>query len=248
MNPARKLIALSMSALVVALTGCTSTDPEARAEEPKPSVSGDSPSANDGPTDMLGMQGPLDPGLYSIPAWGMDEATSPRVIFDVPEGYHANGGWVIDSGDGVTDDQYGGITVWHVLQVLTDPCHRRSAVDAGPTVQDLARALIRQAGPSTRPEGIVLDGHPGVTLDVTIPPDIDLSRCTGDEYSLWRTERRGDGRLAQDTPGLVNRLWIVDVDGTRLVLVADLFPDQPAALHQEQATIAESVHFEPTGS
>ena len=125
---------------------------------------------------------------------------------------------------------------------------RRSAVDAGPTVQDLARALIRQAGPSTRPEGIVLDGHPGVTLDVTIPPDIDLSRCTGDEYSLWRTERRGDGALTQDTPGLVNRLWILDVDGTRLVLVADLFPDQPAALHQELTTIAESVHFEPTGS
>ncbi len=200
------------------------------------------------PTDLQGMRGPLDAGLYSVAVWGMDEVTSPRPIFDVPEGYHANGGWVIDSGDGGTDDQYGGITVWHVVQVLTDPCHRRTAADVGPTVQDLARALVRQTGPSTQPEPVVLDGHPGLTLDVTIPSGIDLTRCTGGEYSLWRFERRGDGALTQDTPGLVNRVWILDVDDTRLVLVADLFPDQPDALHREQTTIAESVHFETPDS
>jgi hypothetical protein len=244
MNPARKLVLLAVSAAALVLTGCSATDPEAQAEGPSSASPSDSPSANDGPTDMHGMQGPLDPGLYSIPVWGMDEETAPRAVFDVPEGYHANGGWVIDAGDGTTDDQYGGITVWRVLQVLTDPCHGRTAVDAGTTVQDLARALVRQAGPSTQPEPVVLDGHPGVTLDVTIPSDIDLTRCTEGEYSLWRTERRGDGRLAQDTPGLINRLWILDVDDTRLVLVADLYPDQPDALHQEQTTIAESVHFE----
>ncbi len=201
------------------------------------------------PTDLHGMQGPLEAGLYSVPVWGMDEETSPRAVFDVPEGYFANGGWVIDAGfSGTTDDQYGDITVWRVVQVLSDPCHRRTAVDIGPTVQDLARALVTQTGPSTQPEPVVLDGHPGLTLDVTIPPAIDLSRCTRREYSLWRFERRGDGRAAQDTPGLVSRLWILDVDGTRLVLVATLFPDQPAALHQELTTIAESVHFEPTDS
>jgi hypothetical protein len=201
------------------------------------------------PTDLRGMQGPLEAGLYSVPVWGTDGETSNRAIFDVPEGYFANGGWVIDAGfSGTTDDQYGAITVWRVLQVLTDPCHRRTAVDIGPTVQDLARALVTQTGPSTQPEPVVLDGHSGLTLDVTIPPDIDLSRCTRHGYSLWRFERRGDGALTEDTPGLVNRLWILDVDGTRLVVVASLYPDEPVALHQELVTIAESVHFGPSGS
>ncbi len=51
-----------------------------------------------------------------------------------------------------------------------------------------------------------------------------------------------------NTPGVVNRLWILDVDGTRLVVVASLFPDETDELHQEQTAIAESIHFEPAPS
>jgi hypothetical protein len=47
---------------------------------------------------------------------------------------------------------------------------------------------------------------------------------------------------------MVNRLWILDVDGTRLVLAATLYPDQTDALHHELTTVAESVHFEAIDS
>lgn len=200
------------------------------------------------PTDLVGVQGPLEPGSYSMAVWGQGYAADPlpRAILELPEGYFSNGGYVIDAGlDGVTDDQLGDISVWHVVQVLTDPCRRRTAADVGPTVPDLARALTHQTGPSTRPKPVILDGHRGLTLEVTIPPDTDLSRCTNGQYSLWTAEPRDGSALSQTTPGLVNRLWILDVDGTRLVLLASLYPDQTDELHQEQTTIAEAVRFEP---
>ena len=167
---------------------------------------------------------------------------------DLPEGYFSNGGYVIDAGrPGGTDDQHGDVSVWHAVQVLADPCHRRTAADVGPTVDDLAQALVRQAGPSSQPRPVVLDGHRGLSLEVTVPPNADLTRCTDEQYALWRTEPKGDSAYSLDSPGVVNRLWILDVDGTRLVLVAGLYPDQTDELHQEQTAIAESIHFEQTG-
>ena len=47
---------------------------------------------------------------------------------------------------------------------------------------------------------------------------------------------------------MVNHLWILDVDGTRLVVAASLFPDETDELHQEQITLAESIDFAEPGS
>jgi hypothetical protein len=204
---------------------------------------------NPTPIDMEGLHGPLEPGLYSMAAWGQNKQVDeplPRAILDVPEGYFSNGGYVIDAGlEGVTDDQLGDISVWHVVQVLADPCQRRTAATVGPSVEDLARALVRQSGPSTRPRPVVLDGHRGLAMEITIPPNTDLTRCTNEDYSLWRTEPQGDGAHGQPHAGVTNHLWILDVNGTRLVVLAALYPDEDPALHQEQLAIAESIHFEP---
>jgi len=252
MHPARSQVTITTTALLLALTACTSSDPETQTE-PTP-VSGDAPTTptaetptGAGPTDLVGRHGPLEPGLYSMAAWGQNEQVDealPRAILDVPEGWFSNGGYVIDAGlDGVTDDQLGDISVWHVVQVLADPCQRRTASTVGPTVKDLARALVRQSGPSTRPRPVALDGHRGLAMEVTVPPDTDLTRCTNEDYSLWRTEPQGDGAHGQSHAGVTNHLWILDVDGTRLVVLAALYPDEDPALHQEQLAIAESIHF-----
>jgi hypothetical protein len=203
------------------------------------------------PTDLVDLHGPLEPGLYSMGAWGETGQTGPlpRAILEVPDGYFSNGGYVIDSGHtGVTDDQFGEVSVWHAVQVLADPCRRSTAADVGPTVDDLARALVRQAGPSSQPRQVVIDGHRGLSLEVTVPQKIDLTACSGEDYALWRTEPQGDGTYSLGTPGVVNRLWILDVDGTRLVIAASLYPDETDELHQEQTAIAESIRFEPTDS
>ncbi len=200
------------------------------------------------PTDLVGVQGPLEPGRYSMAAWGQTEQAGgplPRAVLDVPEGYFSNGGYVVDAGlDGVTDDQRGDLSVYGTrCRSSPTPASRRSAADVGPTVEDLARALVRQAGPSTRPRPVVLDGQRGRRDGDHRPAGRPTSpRCPFGEYSLCCTKARGTAPTP-DHRDVVNHLWILDVDGTRLVVVASLYPDEDPAQHQEQLAMAESIHF-----
>lgn len=202
------------------------------------------------PTDLDGVRGPLEPGSYSLAAWGDTNAEPlPRAIFEVPAGYFSNGGYVIDAGsDGSPEaDQYGVVQVSRVHQVLTDPCRLGTATEVGSTVADLARALVDQRGPSTQPTAVELDGHTGLYLEVTVPPNLDLADCTNSEYPLWLA-RPDTAQAHSDRAGIVHHLWLLDVEGTRLVLAVSNYPDQPESQHQELITIAETVHFEPPGS
>jgi hypothetical protein len=202
------------------------------------------------PIDLVGVRGALDPGTYSLAVWGNDGSAGslPRVIVDVPEGYFSNGGWVIDPGSDFTDEaqQYGELSVWEVARVPADPCRQGTATTVGPTVADLARALVRQDGPSTRPERVVLDGHRGLTLELTMPPYLDPGDCTDGRYVLWQST--GGDTKDETHDGVVHRLWILDVDGSRLVVLVGLYPDQDPAQHDEQIAMAESLHFAPPGS
>jgi hypothetical protein len=196
-------------------------------------------------TDLVGLAGRLDPGTYSLAAWGEQRGDPlPRAILEVPEGYFSNGGYVIDAGhDALAPGEFGTVQVWRVDQVLTDPCRRNTATDVGPGVADLARALVRQTGTSTRPRPVELDGHRGLTMTVTVPTPTDLTECPDGYYPLWLA--RPDEYLSHSDPGVVHHLWILDVEGTRLVVIASTYPDQGDAQHQELLALAESIHFEP---
>lgn len=193
--------------------------------------------------DLVGVEGPLEPGRYSMAAWGESRKSGPlpRAVLQVPQGFFSNGGYVIDAGDGLTDDNFGEVMVWHVEQVPTDPCRPRTSAEVGPTVDDLAQALVRQRGPSTQPRPVTLDGHRGLQLDVTIPAQADLASCPNG-YAVWKD-------LDQNPTQQVDHLWILDVDGTRLVVLVTEFPHQPDGQLQKLIAIAESIHFESaTGS
>lgn len=198
------------------------------------------------PRDLEGYRGPLSPGSYTVHAWGGDQPTGPlpRAVITVPPGYWSNGGFVIDAGaDGSSEwNEYGVVQISWVDEVFRDPCDTRTAEGVAPTVADTARALVRQAGPSTRPVRTELDGHRGVYLAVTVPRGKDLDACTTGEYPLWRA----DPDLVHghsDRSGIVHHLWILDVDGTRLVVTASTYPTQTRAERLELVAIAESVHF-----
>jgi hypothetical protein len=247
MSPARKLTTCTVMALALALGGCGTDDPDASSDagpDPTPVADGSTPSPGDrspaGPIDMKGYHGALEPGSYSMAAWGESRRSGPlpRAILDVPEGYFSNGGYVIDAGGPGELDQYGEVMVWYVDRVPTDPCRSATLTDVGPTVDDLARALAQQRGPSTRPRPVELAGHRGLQLEVFIPPDMTIARCPDGQYSLWEG-------LEQGPTDLVNHLWILDVDGTRLVVLMTQFPDQLDGQLPELIAIAESIRFQP---
>ncbi len=200
------------------------------------------------PRDLVGLDGSLEPGRYSLAAWGQTRSGEPlpRAILEVPEGYFSNGGYVVDAGHHALEPQrFGTVQVWRVDQVLTDPCRRHTATTVGPTVRDLARALRRQRGTSTPPSPIALDGHRGLAMTVTVPRTTELQECPDGYYPLWRADP--DGYLPHSDPGVTHHLRILDVDGTRLVVVASTYPDQDARVDEGLLAMAESVHFEPPG-
>ena len=193
-----------------------------------------------GPIDLVGHEGPLEPGRYSMAAWGPDGDTRlPRAILEVPEGYYSNGGWAVDAGGPGEPEQLGEVMVWPVTHVYPDPCATRPT-PVGPTIDDLADALTDQnATTTTRPRPVVLDGHRGLYLELTTPTGHTHAGCTS--LDLWRSAP--DLVYGQDRGGLVHHLWLLDVDGTRLVVAVSNYPDQTTAQHQELLDIAETIHF-----
>ena len=246
MNPARKLAMTSTIALLLALAGCTSADPDAVADPTQvadePNTSPTDTPRSDVPTDLQGYVGKLEPGTYSLAPWGQTDADPlPRVVVEVPDGYWSNGGFVIDAGqDAFEPEEFGVVQVFDADQVLTDPCRRRTATEVGPTVDDLARALVAAQGPSTQPRPSTLDGRDATYLEVTVPADTDIDACSDGTYSLWLAN--GDAHHHSD-PGVVHHVWILEVDGTRLVAVASLYPDQDPDQNRQLIAMAESIQF-----
>ncbi|HSV40505.1 MAG TPA: hypothetical protein VLI04_17210 [Nocardioidaceae bacterium] len=223
------------------LTGLTDID---RADRPFDPV--ETPRVDvDSPRDMSGLLGALVPGSYWMGVWGTaDGAPHSRVQVEVPEGYYSNGGYVVDAGNNTFEpDQFGEVAVWRVEHIITDPCDANYYTDIGPSVRALARALTRQPRQeTTSPTPVTLDGYEGLYLEVTstIP---DLGACGYNSHMLWHTGNSGDRAYGQDLPGVTNHLWILDVDGTRLVIAVSNYPDQTDAVHQGLIDIAETIRF-----
>ena len=246
MNPARTLIGVGVATILVALAGCDDDAAAPQQNSPTPTVAGTTDAArpSDRPSDLVGYRGPLEPGRYSMAAWAPDGDTRlPRAVLEVPEGYFSNGGWVVDAGGPGESDQWGEVAVWPVTHVFTDPCDTQPT-RVGPSIRDLADALADQTGTTTtRPRPVTLDGHRGLYLELTT--GATNAGCTS--HDLWRSAP--EFVYGQDTGGIVHHLWILDVDGTRLVVAVSNYPDQTPAQHQELIDIAETIHFvEPTGS
>ena len=197
-----------------------------------------------GPTDLVGLEGRLEPGRYSMAAWAPDGDTRlPRAVLEVPEGYFSNGGWVVDAGGPGESDQWGEVAVWPVTHVFADPCDTQPT-RVGPSIRDLADALADQTRTTTtRPRPVTLDGHRGLYLELTT--GATNAGCTS--HDLWRSAP--EFVYGQDTGGIVHHLWLLDIDDTRLVVAVSNYPDQTPAQHQELIDIAETIHYtEPIGS
>ena len=115
------------------------------------------------------------------------------------------------------------VNFWDVANVYADGCeHTPLDPPLGPTVDDLATVWATLPGfTATTPVDITVDGYAGKRVDYIVPdyptvvaaPD-DGGRnadCAGNTFGC------GTDFWAQ-VPGQQNRQWIIDVDGTRLVI------------------------------
>ena len=175
----------------------------------------------------------LAPGTYLI-----TEIEPFRITVAVPEGWQNVRVPGLVWGDGAV------LGFWNLDNLYADPCTPASGLldpAPGPTVDDLVAAF-------NRVPGVVLSTPTDVTVDGFAGKQADLSfggsdGCTGEDAVLWPIGIAGDAAPAPG-PGEVERLWIVDVNGDRLVIATTDTSDATDEVRAELNAIFESIRIE----
>lgn len=219
------VLALVVSAVV---TGCTSTQAEPASTGSAPATA--SPPSAPTPLSRTTADVPLVPGRYVVSV--TDAPSAPRVpVLTVPDGYEA-----VKEGIGVHTDDYGRyVWVWNITKTYSHPCKAGAvAQPVGPSVADLAEAL--QALPligGTLPVPVVVGGYRGLYVTLSVPADFNVAACPTRKMRLWPTRWLS-------VPGQVAMVWILDVDGQRVIFDASYearhSPDEVAELKRMVTT------------
>lgn len=190
------------------------------------------------PDQVLG-----EPGAYALTARGA--SSPPLAVLDVPAGYSNFGFFaLVPEGFGTAEIPLRSVQYWTVNGVFVDPCAMDAgAPDAGTSVEELAAALAAQKLTSvSEPVPVTLDGHDGLYLEITASADISFEDCDAGYYGYWEGSP-DDAQHTADSPGTVDRTWILDVDGERVVLLAAAPPGVTKAHIDELTSMVESVRF-----
>ena len=131
---------------------------------------------------------------------------------------------------------------WTTFQVglNSDPClsegHEIPDVKVGPTVDDFVEAVqAQEALDVTEPIDVELGGFPGRYFELNGPADI--SGC--DNWRPW------DPGFYVQGPNNHWEVWVIDVDGSRVLIVTQYFPGTPGPIKSQLRKMAESIEFLP---
>jgi hypothetical protein len=232
------------AALVLGLAACSDDEPSNKAEksqvaDPVTTEPTEVPEftlldpAADGSVE-------LDPGTYALSA---NVQSAPLAALDVPAGFYGFHGWALRAVEEGPGYHYSGIGYFSVAGLYENPCTRQGQrLETGTSVDELVAALDRQQMTSTsEPAPVSIGGHDGVYVELTASPSLRLKSCKDGGFEIWQTSDGGSWWLFE--PGQVDRLWIVDVDGERVVLDARAVPGVTDEETQALKSIVESVSF-----
>lgn len=234
-------LGLSASLLVAAACSGAPADPSST-----PTAAASSPSAETTLTPVPS----AGPEITTIAGHSIGDAVQGYTV-EAPVGWSTfDGGFVVQQGSNVT-----GLSVWDVGEVPRDPCHWQDSLrDPGPTVDDLVEALTTQRlRHATKPTPVTLDGYEGLYLEWSVPADMvvtgdaefhgcDIQPSNGlRDFVSWFGN--GSGERYQQVAGQVDMLWVLDVEGQRLLVDATYSPDDTEADRAELAAIVESLRF-----
>ncbi len=169
------------------------------------------------------------------------------VTFTVPDGWRVFQGMFVGNREDVCCPRHGpgpGVAFMEVTNIYPDGCLVGPPV--GPTVDDLVSALANVPGlNATAPVDVTVDGYAGKQIDFTVlyykkdecrvnPNPYDLWYGPGDAASGFEEALGFDANILN----IHNKLWILDVVGTRVVIHAFSYGSQDqAALDEILASI-----------
>jgi len=185
--------------------------------------------------------GAMKPGTYVFSTFDPDFDASYRITMDIPDGYEGFEGFAV-----IKLGENQGMSTWVVGDVYADPCHWIGTLldpPVGSSVDGLVAALASQKGRhASTPTDVTVDGFAGKYMERTVPARINLADCDGGEFRTWLGT---DGGARYLDPGQRDLLWIVDVDGTALVIDAALGAGTSAQDRAERIQIVKSIRIDP---
>lgn len=260
--PGRWLLMAAVVMVVAAIGGALLVDGDDRDVDTATSAPASGPgsgSALDAPAEEVPQIEefvPLEVGRWYVDPDG-DAATPLRVSFDIPAE-----GWVSWLGAAnFSGESHIALSTMTVDNLAVDACTDHSPRDpaVGPTVDDLATALT-QLPPfevTSPPSAVTVLGYAGTHLQLTVP-DIPLmsergnsgfADCTEGNLVSWYSPLHDRGTSPfygyNGEPGRTEDFWILDVDGTRLVLSATYGPGSQDDDVDELAMIIDSIRIDP---
>lgn len=218
----------------------------------------DTPSPTPLPRALV--DGTLVGGTYRLKPFD----AAPRLSIDVtvPGGWKGFTKWALLGPDGT--EAPGGVGLGFLMPagLFDDPCHWDLAGDAslpqqgdvatGRTVDELVTGLASNThymtGPAT---DTVVGGYPGKRVDLQLPADVDFATCdnvtgaTTGAYFVWGTAEADGSDLYAQGPGNRWHLSILDVAGTRIVIVVTDYAATPDADRAAAQAIVDSIVITP---
>ncbi len=240
-------LACCMVLLAALAAGCASA-PAAHVASPTAVAGAASPSGPPAPsaTDAavrLSGNGSLAAGRYYLDDRQFTNAT--RLTFTVPAG------WTTEEYGELYKDRGGPGEVkfitWVLTHVFSDVCQWGTLVDVGTTVDELVTALMEQEGrEASAPTSVTVGGFPAKRLELTVPADLDTATCTNGVLRYWPAPGpdMSDGDCCA-SPGSTDSVYVVDVAGNRLVVVARHHPGSSAENRAELHGLVDSIDIEP---
>jgi len=240
-HPTRGILPL-LAAASLLLNACSDDTPSTASEDSHTTPGATDPGTvtrpwkplDDEPEDV-----PLAAGAYGLTANGVSDHV---VVVQAPEGYQNVGGWTF-----VTGELFHAMGFMTADRVPRDPCGSKggekfkAAVDPGPSVEDLAEALVAQKGAVTsKPVPVTVDGRRGLYLTYQVAKGIDVANCEAQAFDIFST---GPGAWYLETARERAAIWILDVDGERLVLAWVAFPGVTRAQMREMTGMVESARL-----
>ena len=204
-------------------------------------------------------QGPFAAGTYTVepftspdsnvcpqrPKTGCiepDQGDSLRFTVTVPPGWTGLGSsWIFAETTGAdTADLLFNRGGW----LLTDPCQTTPAdVPVGPTVENFVDALA--AHPilnTTTPVDVTLAGYSGKYLELRGPAVVSTEASPDPKCLAYRP---WDTNIYMQGPNQTWHLWVLDIDGARVVIQAMDYPGTPDARRAEREAMVASIKIEP---
>jgi hypothetical protein len=226
------------------------------------------PSPSPAPTPALFPSGPLPAGSYTIQPFvgpgglcvgqaGCTEAgaedDSIRITLTVPNGWAGLENSIVPSVESFSPPGGGGLLFgrggW--LYTVSQVCGGSGpdfptgpTIPTGTTVDAFVTALVDHPDLDvTSPVDVTLGGHSGKYLELRAPANTttdglgpDPSGCN--YYFVWEP-----GIYAQG-PNALWRIWVLDVDGVRVVVRSDSFPGTTPEVQSQLAAIVKSIQIE----